>query len=139
MRGVKSPAAGLRFHDLRHTAISALAKAAVPDRVIMDLAGHVSLRMLRRYSHIQLEAKRATIRALSNLPLNVSPGAVAGEANVGKHVTESAETGKPEGVPAENIESIGRPKRTRTIDLYRVNVRGVRRCIATDRHQACCS
>jgi integrase len=59
---------GLRFHDLRHTAISALGEAGVPDRVIMDLAGHVSTRMLKRYSHIQLEAKRAAIQALSNRP-----------------------------------------------------------------------
>ena len=65
MRNIKSPASGLRFHDLRHTAISALGEAGVPDRVIMDIAGHVSPRMLRRYSHIQLESKRAAIRALS--------------------------------------------------------------------------
>jgi integrase len=59
---------GLRFHDLRHTAISALGEAGTPDRVIMDIAGHVSMRMLKRYSHIQLEAKRAAIQALSNRP-----------------------------------------------------------------------
>jgi integrase len=43
---------GLKFHDLRHTTISALSEAGVPDRVIMYIAGQVSLRMLRRYSHI---------------------------------------------------------------------------------------
>ena len=48
MRGIKSPLAGLRFHDLRHTSISALGEAGVPDRVIMDIAGHVSQRMLKR-------------------------------------------------------------------------------------------
>jgi integrase len=61
---------GLRFHDLRHTAISALGEAGVPDRVIMDIAGHVSPRMLRRYSHIQLESKRAAIQALSSRPVS---------------------------------------------------------------------
>jgi len=62
MTGIKSPVAGLRFRDLRHMAISALGEAGVPDRVIMDLAGHVSARMLRRYSHIQLEANRPRFR-----------------------------------------------------------------------------
>ena len=63
----KAKLPGLRFHDLRHTAISALGEAGVPDRVIMDIAGHVSTRMLRRYSHIQLEAKRTAIQALSSV------------------------------------------------------------------------
>ena len=40
----------------------------IRDRVIMDIAGHVSPRMLRRYSHIQLEAKRTAIQAISNRP-----------------------------------------------------------------------
>ena len=63
---------GLRFHDLRNTAISALGEAGVPDRVIMQIAGHVSARMLRRHSHIQLEAKRTAIQALSNRPQSVA-------------------------------------------------------------------
>jgi integrase len=93
MRGIKSPVAGLRFHDLRHTAISALGEAGAPDRVIMDIAGHVSTRMLRRYSHIQLEAKRAAIQALSNRPQIVPSEGVSEGANVTKHVTKSAEMG----------------------------------------------
>jgi integrase len=106
---------GLRFHDLRHTAISALGEAGVPDRVIMDIAGHVSPRMLRRYSHIQLEAKRAAIQALSNRPqATVSEGA-----DVTKHVTK-----QPDGVTVlpQVIEKDGRPVRARTADLHRVKV-----------------
>ena len=113
---------GLRFHDLRHTAISALGEAGVPDRVIMDLAGHVSTRMLRRYSHIQLEAKRAAIQALSNRPQIVPSAGVSKGANVTKHVTKPGEKGEAEPVPAEVVESIGRPVGTRTPDLYRVKV-----------------
>jgi integrase len=113
---------GLRFHDLRHTAISALGEAGVPDRVIMDLAGHVSTRMLRRYSHIQLEAKRAAIQALSNRPQNVYLQGVSEGANVTKHVTKTGENGETEFVPAEVIERYGRPVGTRTPDLYRVKV-----------------
>ena len=98
MRGITSTVEGLRFHDLRHTAISALGEAGVPDRVIMDIAGHVSPRMLRRYSHIQLEAKRVAIQALSigqqTLPLQtISEGA-----NVTKGVTKSVEIDERESL-----------------------------------------
>jgi ketosteroid isomerase-like protein len=104
---------GLRFHDLRHTAISALGEAGVPDRVIMDIAGHVSQRMLRRYSHIQLESKRAAIQSLSNRPRQE----VTEDPNVTKHVTKE---GEDKGATAQVTEKYGRPVRTRTADLYRV-------------------
>jgi integrase len=122
MRSIKSPLAGLRFHDLRHTSISALGEAGVPDRVIMDIAGHISSRMLRRYSHIQLEAKRTAIQALSNRPQNAHLVGLSEVANVTKHVTKSDEKGEVESLPAQVIESIGRPVGTRTPDLYRVKV-----------------
>jgi integrase len=110
---------GLRFHDLRHTAISILGEGGVPDRVIMDIAGHVSPRMLKRYSHIQLETKRAAIQALSNRPqVSPSDGATP-RADVTKYVTKTGET---EGLPRQVIENNGRPERTRTVDLYRVKV-----------------
>ena len=122
MGGIKSPLAGLRFHDLRHKAISALGEAGTPDRVIMDIAGHVSPRMLKRYSHIQLEAKRAAIQALSNRPQNAASGGVSDGGNVTKHVTTPGEMGEIESVPGQVIESNGRPVGTRTPDLYRVKV-----------------
>ena len=122
MRGMKSPVAGVRFHDLRHTAISALGEAGAPDRVIIDIAGHVSPRMLRRYSHIQLEAKRAAIQALSNRPQIVTSAGVSEKPNVTKHVTKRAEIRETEAMPPEVIENIGRPVGTRTPDLYRVKV-----------------
>ena len=112
---------GLRFHDLRHTAISALGEAGVPDRVIMDIAGHVSPRMLRRYSHIKLEAKRTAIQALSSHPKNVTSEGGSEGGNVTKHVTKLSQKAEVEAIPAEVVESIGRPVGTRTPDLYRVN------------------
>jgi len=105
IRDVKSSLQGLRFHDLRHTAISALGEAGVPDRVIMDIAGHVSQRMLRRYSHIQLEAKRVAIQSLSNRPQNRAYDTV----DVTKHVTKH---GEKVPLPAQMIEKDGRPVRT---------------------------
>ena len=53
-----------RLHDLRHSFCSKLAEQGVPEYAMMDLMGHVSTAMLRRYSHIRAEARRAAIAAL---------------------------------------------------------------------------
>ncbi|HET8675990.1 MAG TPA: site-specific integrase [Blastocatellia bacterium] len=58
---------GLRFHDLRHHVITKLVEAGAPDGVIMSIVGHVDRRMLDRYSHVRLEAKRAALSALSQV------------------------------------------------------------------------
>jgi integrase len=54
-----------RWHDTRHTLITELAEGGAGEQTIMDIAGHVSRRMLSRYSHISMEAKR---KALDTLP-----------------------------------------------------------------------
>jgi integrase len=66
-------AAGVRYrwHDLRHTFISRLAEnPSVSEETIKALAGHVSKRIMERYSHIRNEAKIKAIAALerSDLP-----------------------------------------------------------------------
>jgi len=43
---VKSSTSGLRFHDLRHHAITELAESQASDRTVMSIAGHVSQQML---------------------------------------------------------------------------------------------
>jgi len=58
---LKSPLAGLRFHDLRHTAITKLAESQASDQTIMAIAGHVSRAMLEPYSHIRMAAKRTAV------------------------------------------------------------------------------
>jgi Phage integrase family len=62
---VKSSTAGLRFHDLRHHAITELAESQASDRTVMAIAGHVSQRMLAHYSHVRIEAKRKALDALA--------------------------------------------------------------------------
>jgi integrase len=56
---------GFRFHDLRHCAITQLAESGASDSIIMAIAGHVSRRMLERYSHVRMEAKRTALEALA--------------------------------------------------------------------------
>ena len=54
-----------RWHDSRHTFVSRLAEnPTVSEETIRALAAHVSQRMLQRYSHIRLQAKRAAIESL---------------------------------------------------------------------------
>jgi len=56
---------GFRFHDLRHCAITSLAESGASDSTIMAIAGHVSRRMLERYSHVRMEAKRTAMETLA--------------------------------------------------------------------------
>ena len=56
---------GFRFHDLRHCAVTQLAENGTSDSTIMAIAGHVSRRMLERYSHVRMEAKRSAMEALA--------------------------------------------------------------------------
>ena len=65
LKDVISPIKGLRFHDLRHHAITELAESQTSDSTIMAIAGHVSQKMLAHYSHVRLQAKRTALDALS--------------------------------------------------------------------------
>lgn len=53
------------MYDLRHHAITALLEnPKISDQTAEALAGHTSVRMKKRYSHIRMEAKRAALNAL---------------------------------------------------------------------------
>jgi Phage integrase family len=119
IENVKSPTAGLRFHDLRHHAITELAESQTSDQTIMAIAGHVSPKMLAHYSHVRLEAKRKALDTLSRIGAN-APSQETGSGKQGGmsgHVTKSK---SEESVPLEVIENDGRPEWIRTIDLFRV-------------------
>ncbi len=53
-----------RLHDLRHSFCTKLAEAGVPESTMLDMMGHVSPAMLRRYSHIRAKARRDAIAAI---------------------------------------------------------------------------
>jgi len=57
-----------RWHDNRHTLITELAESGAGDQTIMDIAGHVSKRMLEHYSHIRMQAKRTALEAIVRKP-----------------------------------------------------------------------
>ncbi|MBI2278313.1 MAG: site-specific integrase [Dechloromonas sp.] len=52
---------GVSFHTLRHTSCSRLAQAGVDILAIAEHAGHRSLTMTRRYSHLCIKGRASTI------------------------------------------------------------------------------
>jgi integrase len=50
-----------RWHDLRHSFVSSVAESQASDATIMSLAGHLSRKMMERYSHTRNDAKRRAI------------------------------------------------------------------------------
>jgi len=46
---------GLRFHDLRHEAVSRLVEMGLGDQEVAAISGHKSMQMLRRYTHLRAE------------------------------------------------------------------------------------
>ncbi len=47
--------ANLRFHDLRHEAVSRLVEMGLSDQEVAAISGHKSMQMLRRYMHLRAE------------------------------------------------------------------------------------
>jgi len=60
-----------RLHDLRHSFCTKLAEAGVPESTMLDIMGHVSTAMLRRYSHIRVQARRDAIDALESRQFSI--------------------------------------------------------------------
>jgi integrase len=108
MEKVKSSTAGLRFHDLRHHAITELAESQASDRTIMSIAGHVSQQMLAHYSHVRIEAKRKALDALA-----------VGVKTVGHDTNCDTNTIDGGAVSSDVIEKNGGDDETRTRDLCR--------------------
>jgi integrase len=65
-RRAEAPLRGLRFHDLRHQAITEMAETGASDATLMAVAGHMSRRMLEHYSHVRMAAKRTALDKLES-------------------------------------------------------------------------
>ena len=64
-RAGKRAGLDVSFHSLRHTSVSLLKDAGVPDSVVMALVGHESSAMSHRYTHV---GKEALAKAAKTLP-----------------------------------------------------------------------
>jgi integrase len=73
-KSAAAPFRGLRFHDLRHLAVTKLAESEASDQTIMSIAGHLNRAMLEHYSHIRAAAKRKAVEAMrSYVPEEATP------------------------------------------------------------------
>ena len=103
LKKVKSPLAGLRFHDLRHHAITELAESQASDSTVMAIAGHVSPKMLAHYSHVRLQAKRT---ALDSLSTKQAERANLGNQAKGYDTNHDTKRGTAESIPPQVIENL---------------------------------
>jgi len=58
----------MRIYDWRHTAITRMLTAGVPEETIRAVCGHVSGQMIRRYSHIRMQSKMLAVQAILGKP-----------------------------------------------------------------------
>lgn len=58
---------GLRFHDLRHEAVSRLVEAGLNDQEVAAISGHKSMQMLKRYTHLRAEDLVPKLDRISSL------------------------------------------------------------------------
>ena len=63
-KGVVDPRDKVVFHTLRHTFCSWLAMGGTPLHVIKELAGHKTMAMTERYSHLLPDVKRRAVEGL---------------------------------------------------------------------------
>ena len=103
---------GLRFHDMRHQLITELGESGASDQIIMAIAGHVSRRMLDRYSHVRLEAKRRALEKALGRQKKQSP-------EWGYVTKNGTKSGEEETRQSQVIEKAGGDDGTRTRDLMR--------------------
>jgi len=69
----------VRFHDLRHTAVTTMAEKGLPEQTIMAQVGHVSPQMLKTYSHIRRQALNLAAAALEPAFLRTSTSSADAE------------------------------------------------------------
>jgi integrase len=68
VQGVTNPLAGLRIHDLRHTAATKLLELGTPIVVVAQILGwsaSTAVRMTKRYGHIRPETQRRALDAVA--------------------------------------------------------------------------
>jgi integrase len=98
----------LRFHDLRHHAITELAESQASDSTVMAIAGHVSAKMLQHYSHVRLQAKRTALDSLSTKRADAAnSGGKSGSYDTSNDTKQRGEAGQVPQVIENLVELAG--------------------------------
>jgi hypothetical protein len=88
MRGIISCLAGLRFHDLWHSAATKMLENGVPFATVAQVLGwsaSIAIRMAKRYGHIRPEAQRHALESIAT----ALPAALENEAGFGGDVHQN--------------------------------------------------
>ncbi len=75
------------FHSLRHTTVSLLQQAGVPQSVVQEIVGHRTVAMTQRYTHVGHEAIES---AMKQLP-SITNGAVDASQGEGREALPSSD------------------------------------------------
>jgi site-specific recombinase XerD len=62
---IRAKADDVTFHTTRHTAVSRMVEAGIPDRVIMAVTGHKTTSMVSRYAHVKPDAVKGATDCLA--------------------------------------------------------------------------
>jgi integrase len=84
-----------RFHDLRHTSCSHLTMRGAPIQAVQDHAGHSSIKMTMRYSHLSPQFQRESIQLLNVLCVDVSKPSEAHSERIVKKGHKNKEVRQP--------------------------------------------
>ncbi len=87
MRGIICRLAGLRYHDLRHSAATKMLENGVPIATVaqvLDWSASTAIRMAKRYGHIRPDAQRQALESIATglpSPDNQNAADFAGESH----------------------------------------------------------
>lgn len=106
-----------RWRDNRHTLVTELAESGAGDQTIMDIAWHISKRMLKHDSHIRMEAKRTALESIVKKPADADASVKQSEQSKGSQqkslhrVQNRASQPTSNHIPTRSANSVTSKKR----------------------------
>jgi hypothetical protein len=87
--------------------ITDLAESGADDQTIRDIGGHVSKQMLKHYSHIRMEVKRAALESIVAKKTDTKPAEEKAAVPTQVPTLKARVVGNSDGVPTK-VPTVGR-------------------------------
>ena len=126
-----------RFHDLRHTSCSHLTMRGAPIQAVQDHAGHSSIKMTMRYSHLSPQFQRESIQLLNGLCVDVSKPSEANSERIVKKGHINKEHKNKEHKNKEHKNKEVRQPESPNLSLSLVELNGIELGSSQVRPSAC--